>query len=58
VLLSTKDLKWQIAERGSEKLTKQFVDLYKVRGIIFTNTIELDLPRYIKIYSVVNISRV
>ena len=31
---------------------------YQVKGIISTNVIELDLPRTVKIYSVVNVSRV
>jgi len=58
VLLSTKDLKWQIKERRSEKLTKCFVDLYKVKEIVSSNAIELELPKSIKIYPVVNVSRV
>jgi len=37
---------------------KWFVDLYKVKKIVSTNAIELDLPSSIKIHSVVNISRV
>ena len=56
VLLSTKDLKWKIVERKSEKLTKQFVKPYKVKGIISTNTIELELPGSIKINLVANVS--
>jgi len=58
VLLSTKDLKWQIKERRSEKLTKRFVGPYKVKEIVSSNTIELELPKSIRIYPVVNISRV
>jgi len=58
VLLSTKDLKWQIVERRSEKLTEQFVGPYKVKRIILTNAIELELPSSIKIHPVVNISQV
>jgi len=58
VLLSTKDLKWQIKGRRSEKLTECFVDLYKVKGIVSSNTIELELSKSIKIYPVVNVSRV
>jgi len=41
-----------------KKLTKQFVGLYKVKKVILTNTIELKLPLAIKIYPVVNISKV
>jgi len=58
VLLSTKDLKWQMKGRRSEKLTEHFVEPYKVKGIISSNTIELELPKSIRIYPVVNISRV
>jgi len=58
VLLSMKDLKWQIEERRSEKLTKHFVGPYKVKGIISSNAIELELPNSIKIHPVVNVSRV
>jgi len=36
VLLSTRDLKWQMVERQSEKLTKQFVELYKVKRIVLS----------------------
>ena len=58
VLLSTKDLKWQMKGRRSEKLTKCFVELYKVKGIISSNAIELELPKSIRIYPVVNVSKV
>jgi len=44
--------------RKSEKLTEHFVDPYKVKGIVSSNTIELELPKSIKIYPVLNISRV
>ena len=37
---------------------KQFVDLYKVKRVVLTNAIKLELPNTIKIYPVVNISRV
>ena len=58
VLLNIKDLKWQMKERRSEKLTKHFVGPYKVKGIVSSNAIELELPKSIKIHPVVNISRV
>ena len=41
-----------------EKLTEQFMDLYKIKKIILTNTVKLELPLTIKIHLVVNISRV
>jgi len=43
VLLSTKDLKWQMISRRSEKLTERFVGHYKVKAIVSSNVIELDL---------------
>jgi len=58
VLLSTKDLKWQMKGRRSEKLTEHFVGPYKIKGIISSNAIELNLPKSIKIHPVVNVSRV
>ena len=56
VLLSTKDLKQQMKERRLEKLTKCFVRPYKVKGIISSNIIELELPKSVKIHLVVNVS--
>jgi len=58
MLLSTKDLKFQMKKRCSEKLTERFVGPYKVKRIILTNAIELELSSTIKIHPVVNISRV
>jgi len=58
VLLSTKDLKWQMKGRRSEKLTEHFVGPYKVKGIVSSNAIELELPKSIRIHPVVNVSRV
>jgi len=58
ILLSTKDLKWQMVERKSEKLTEWFVEPYRVKRIISTNAIELKLPSSIKIYPIVNMSQV
>jgi len=58
VLLSTKDLKWQMKGRRSEKLIECFVGPYKVKKIISSNVIELELPKSIRIHSVVNVSRI
>ena len=44
--------------RRSEKLTERFVGPYKVKGIVSSNAIKLELPKSIKIHSVVNVSRV
>jgi len=58
VLLSMKDLKWQMKGRKLEKLTERFVGPYKIKGIISSNAVELELPKSIKIHPVVNVSRV
>ena len=39
-------------------MTEWFVEPNRVKGIISTNTIELELPSSIKIYPVVNVSQV
>jgi len=45
-------------ERKTKKLTEQFVEPYKIKTIISTNIIKLDLSSTVKIHPVVNISRV
>jgi len=58
VLLSTKDLKWQMVSRRTNKLMERFVGPYRVKGIILSNAIELDLPSSIRIYPIVNVSKI
>ena len=58
VMLSTKDLKYQIVRRRTEKLTERFVGPYRIKKIISSNVVELELPSIVKIYPVVNISRI
>ena len=58
VLLSTKDLKYQMVGRHTDKFTEHFVKPYKVKAIISSNAIELDLPSIVRIHPVVNVSRV
>jgi len=58
VILSTKDLKYQMVGRKTEKLTERFVGSYRVKKIISSNTVELELPSIVKIHSVVNVSRI
>jgi len=58
VMLSTKDLKYQMVSRRTEKLTERFVGPYKIEKIISSNVVELELPRTVKIYPVVNVSRI
>jgi len=58
VMLSTKDLKYQMTGRRTEKLTERFVGPYKVRKIVSANAVKLELPSTIRIHPVVNISRI
>ena len=58
VMLSTKDLKYQMIERRTEKLTERFVGPYKIKKIVSTNAVELKLLATIKIHPVVNMSRI
>ena len=41
VLLSTKELKWHMKERRSEKLTERFIGPYRIKSIISANAVEL-----------------
>ena len=58
VLLSMKDLMWQMRNRETKKLIEKFVGPYRIRKIILENVVELDLPVLMKIHLVVNISRI
>jgi len=58
MILSTKDLKYQIVGRRTEKLTERFIGPYKVKKIVLANAVELELPSTIRIHPVVNISRI
>jgi len=58
VMLSTKDLKYQMVGRRTEKLTERFVGPYKIKEIISLNAVKLELPSTVKIHPVVNISRI
>jgi len=58
VMLSTKDLKYQMIGRKTEKLTERFVGPYKIKKIVSMNVVELELLSTIKIHPVVNISRI
>ena len=44
--------------RRTEKLIERFIGPYKVKSIVSTNAIELELPSTVKIHLVVNVSRV
>jgi len=43
VMLSTKNLKYQIVGRRIEKLIEKFVGLYKIKKIILANVVKLEL---------------
>ena len=58
VMLSTKNLKYQMAGRRTEKLTERFVDPYRIKKIVLVNAVELELSSTIKIHPVVNVSRI
>ena len=58
VMLSTKDLKYQMVGRRTQKLTERFIDPYKIKKIVSINAVELELPSTVRIHPVVNISRI
>jgi len=58
VMLSTKDLKYQMVRKRTEKLMERFVGPYRVKEIVSSNAIKLELPSTVKIHPVVNVSRV
>jgi len=58
VMLSTKDLKYQMVRRRTEKLTERFVSPYKVKKVVLSNVVKLELPSIVKIHPVVNVSRI
>ena len=58
VMLSTKDLKYQMVRRRIEKLTERFIGPYNTKKIVSLNAIELELPNTVKIHLVVNVSRI
>jgi len=58
VMLSTKDLKYQMVGRRTEKLMERFVGPYRIKEIISSNAVKLELPSTVKIHPVVNVSRV
>jgi len=58
VMLSTKDLKYQMVRRRTEKLIERFIGPYKIKKVVLLNTVELELPSIVKIYLVVNVSRI
>jgi len=58
VMLSTKDLKYQMVGRRTEKLTERFVRPYRIKKVVLLNVVELELPSTVKVHPVVNVSRI
>ena len=58
VMLSTKDLKYQMVRRRTEKLMERFIGPYRIKKIVSSNAVELELPSTVKIHLVVNVSRI
>jgi len=58
VMLSTKDLKYQMVGRRTNKLTERYVGPYKIKEIVLSNAVKLELPNTVKIHPVVNVSRI
>jgi len=52
VILSTKDLKYQMVGRRTAKLTERFVGPYKIKKIVLPNVVKLELPSIVKIHLV------
>ena len=58
LVMLSKDLKYQVVRRRTEKLTERFVGPYKIKKVILSNTVKLELPSTIKIHPVVNVNRI
>jgi len=51
-------MKYQMVGRRTDKLTERYVGPYKIKEIISSNAVKLELPSTVKIHPVVNISRI
>ena len=47
-----------MVRRRTEKLMKRFVGPYKIKRIVSSNTVELELSSTVRIHLVVNVSRI
>jgi len=45
-------------KKNGKKLMERFVGPYKVKRVVSTNVVELELPKMVRIYPVVNVSRI
>jgi len=58
LVMLSKDLKYQMVRRRTEKLMERFVGLYKIKKVILSNAVKLELSSTIKIHPVVNVSKI
>jgi len=58
MILSTKDLKYKMVRRRTEKLMERYIGPYKIKKIVLSNAVELELPNTVKIHLVVNVSKI
>jgi len=58
VMLSTKDLRYQMVRRRTEKLMERYIGPYKIKKVVSLNAVELELPNKVKIHPIVNVSRI
>ena len=56
VILSIKDLVFK--ERPVKKLMERYIKLYEIKEVVSRNIVKLKLPAPIRVYLVVNISRI
>jgi len=47
-----------MVRKRTEKLMERYIGPYKIKKIISSNAVELELPSTVKIYLVVNVSRI
>ena len=55
-MLSTKDLVFK--ERPAKKLMERYIGPYEIKEVISKNVVKLKLPAPMRIYLVVNVSRI
>ena len=56
IMLSIKDLVFK--ERLARKLVDQYIGPYTIKEVVSTNAVKLQLPTPMRIYPVVNVSRI
>ena len=56
MMLSTKDLVFK--ERPAKKLMERYIGPYEIKEVISKNVVKLKLPAPMRIYRVVNVSRI